>query len=75
MFEILVTLLSVWLFIGSIRLAFKIAWGTTKIIASVLLAIAVVILVLCLVFTSGAVILFPTLLMAGAFGMLRRCAN
>ena len=72
MFEILVTLLTIWLFIGSVRLAFKIAWGTTKIIASVLLAISVVALVLCLVFASGTVILFPALLMAGAFGMLKK---
>jgi hypothetical protein len=27
------------------------------------------------VFASGAVILFPALLMAGAFGILKRCAN
>ena len=75
MFEILVTLLSVWLFAGSVRLAFKLAWGTAKIIASVLLAVAAVVLILCLVFASGAVILFPALLIAGAFGILKKCAN
>jgi hypothetical protein len=74
MFEILVTLLSIWLFIGSIKLAFKIAWGTTKIIASVLLALAVPVLVLCLVFAGGAIILLPALLIAGAFGLLKKCA-
>jgi hypothetical protein len=74
MFEILVTLFTIWLFIGSIKLAFKIAWGTTKIIASVLLGLASVILVLCLVFAGGAVILIPAFLMAGAFGLLKKCA-
>ena len=73
MFEILVTLLSIWLFVGSIKLAFKIAWGTTKIIASVLLAVAVPVLVLCLIFASGAIILLPVALIAGAFGLLKKC--
>ena len=73
MFEILVTLLSIWLFIGSIKLAFKIAWSTTKIIASVLLAVAAPVLVLCLIFASGAIILLPVALIAGAFGLLKKC--
>ena len=73
MFEIIVTLLSIWLFVGSLRLAFKIAWGTTKIIASVLLAVAVPALVLCLIFASGVVLLLPVALIAGAFGLLKKC--
>ena len=74
MLEILVTILSLWLFIGSIRLAFKLAWSTTKIVASVLLALAAPILILCLIFAGGAVILLPALLIAGAFALLKRCA-
>ena len=74
MFEILVTVLSIWLFIGSVCLALKIAWGTTKIVASVLLALAAPILILCLIFAGGAVILVPAFLMAGAFGLLKKCA-
>ena len=73
MFEILITLLSIWLFAGSVRLAFKIAWGTTKIIATVLLAVAVPILVLCLIFASGVMLLLPVALIAGAFGLLKKC--
>jgi hypothetical protein len=74
MLEILVSLVSLWLFIGSIRLAFKLAWGTTKIVASVLLALAVPVLILCLVFAGGAVIFVPALLIAGAFALLKKCA-
>lgn len=74
MFEILVTILSLWLFIGCIRLAFKIAWGTTKIVASVLLALAAPILILCLIFAGGVVLLFPAMLIAAAFALLKRCA-
>ena len=74
MFEILVTILSLWLFTGCIRLAFKIAWGTTKIVASVLLALAAPILILCLIFAGGVVLLFPAMLIAAAFALLKRCA-
>lgn len=74
MFEILVTLLSVWLFFATIKTAFKITWGVAKITATLLLAVAAPALILCLVFASGAVILIPTLLIAGAFGLLKVCA-
>lgn len=74
MFEILVTLLSLWLFIGALKLAFKITWGATKIIASVLLGVAVPALIACLIFAGGAVILIPALFIAGAFALLKKCA-
>ena len=74
MLEILVTILSLWLFFSSVKLAFKITWGATKIVASVLLALAAPILILCLIFAGGAVILIPALLIAGAFALLKKCA-
>ena len=74
MFEILVTLLSFYFFIGAIRLALKITWGATKIVASILLALAVPAIILCLIFASGAIILIPALLIAGAFTLLKKCA-
>ena len=74
MFEILVTLLSLWLFTGAVKLAFKITWGATKIIASVLLGVAVPALIACLIFAGGAVILIPALFIAGAFALLKKCA-
>jgi hypothetical protein len=74
MFEILVTLLSLYFFIGAIKLALKITWGATKIVASILLSLAAPILILCLIFAGGAVILIPALFTAGAFALLKRCA-
>ena len=74
MFEILVTIFSVWLFIWTVRLAFKITWGVAKITASILLTLAAPILILCLIFAGGASILIPAFLIAGAFGILKRCA-
>lgn len=73
MFEILVTALSVYFFIGAIKLAFRITWGATKIIATVLLSLAVPVLILCLIFAGGAVLLIPVLLIAGAFALLKKC--
>lgn len=73
MFEILVTALSIYFFIGAVKLAFRITWGATKIIATVLLSLAVPVLILCLVFAGGAVLLIPVLLIAGAFALLKKC--
>ena len=72
MFEILVTLLSLYFFISALRLAFKITWGATKIVASILLCLALPVLVLCLIFAGGAVILIPALVIAGAFALLKK---
>lgn len=74
MFEIFITILSLFLFIGSVKLAIKITWGTAKIVASILLGLAAPILILCLIFASGAVFLLPALLIAGAFGLLKKCS-
>lgn len=74
MFEILITALSLWFFFGAIKLAFKITWGAAKITATVLLTLALPVLILCLIFAGGAVILIPALLIAGAFGILKRCS-
>ena len=73
MLEILVTVLSAWLFFGCVRLAFRITWGAAKIAASVLLGIAVPVLILCLIFAGGAVIFIPALLIGSAFAILKRC--
>jgi hypothetical protein len=75
MFEIIITALSLWLFFGAVKLAFRLTWGAAKITATVLMALAVPVLILCLVFTSGIVILLPAFLIAGAFGILKKCAN
>lgn len=71
MLDLLVTVLFCWLFFKAIGLAFKAAWGTAKIIASLLFAVAVPLLVVCLVFASGIVLLVPVALIAVAFGLLK----
>lgn len=73
MLEFLIVVLFCWLFFKAIGLAFKAAWGLTKIIATVLFAIAVPMLIGCLLFAGGLLLLVPVILIAIAFGLLKAC--
>ena len=73
MLEILIVVLFVWLFFKILGLAFRMAWGTAKILASVLFAVAVPLLVLCLIFAGGVFLLLPLALIGIAFGVLKAC--
>lgn len=73
MLEILFTLLFVWLLVKTIGLAFRVAWGAAKIVASILFALAVPLLVLCLIFAGGLLVLVPLAMLGAAFGLLKAC--
>ena len=73
MMELLLVILFCWLLFKAVKLAFRMAWGTAKIIASILFAVAVPLLVLCLVFAGGLVLLLPLALVGIAFGVLKAC--
>lgn len=73
MLEILFTLLFVWLLVKTIGLALRVAWGAAKIVASVLFALAVPLLVLCLIFAGGLLVLVPLAMLGAAFGLLKAC--
>ena len=73
MLDILITLLCCWLLFKAIGLAFKVAWGLTKVIASILFVIAVPMLIGCLIFAGGLVLLVPLALIDAAFGLLKAC--
>jgi len=73
MIELLVVILFCWLFFKAIGLAFRMAWGTAKILASVLFTVAVPLLILCLVFAGGVFLLLPLALIGIAFGVLKAC--
>ena len=73
MMELLLMIVFCWLFFKAVGLAFRMAWGTAKIIASLLFLIAVPLLVLCLVFAGGLVLLLPLALMGIAFGLVKAC--
>ncbi len=73
MFEIIISLLAICLFVAAIRLAFKITWGAAKIIATILMVLAVPVFIVCLVFAGGMVLLIPVALIGGAIGLLKAC--
>ena len=62
-----------WLFFKALGLAFRMAWGTARIIASVLFSIAVPLLIACLIFAGGIALLLPLALVGGALGLLKAC--
>lgn len=74
MLDLIIVLLFCWLFFRALGLAFRLAWGTTKLIVSVLFAIAVPLLALCLIFAGGLLLLVPLTLVSIAFGLLKACA-
>ena len=53
MFEILVTIAFIWLFIKVIGLTFKVTWGLAKIVAVILFALALPTLIGCLLLAGG----------------------
>lgn len=73
MFELLVLIAFVWLLIKALGLVFKLTWGAAKIAASILMVIAMPVLVLCLVFAGGLVLLLPVAIIAIAVGVLKAC--
>ena len=52
---------------------FKLTWGAAKIVASILMVVALPVLIVCLVFASGIVLLVPIILIAIAAGILKAC--
>ena len=73
MFKLIVLLVFIWLLAGVIRLTVKVAWGAAKVVATILMVLALPVLVLGLLFASGAVLLLPVCLIAGAFCLLKAC--
>ena len=71
MLEILTIVLFCWLFFKALGLAFRVAWGTTKIIASLLFAVAVPMLLAGVLFAGGILLLLPLILVGIAFALLK----
>ena len=71
MFEIFVVIAFIGLTIKFFGLAFRITWGAAKIVASLLFALALPVLMICMIFAGGLALLLPIALVAVAIGMLR----
>ena len=73
MLEILTIVIFCWLSVKLLGLFFRMAWGAAKLIASILFVIALPLLILCLIFAGGMLLLIPLGLLALAFGILKAC--
>lgn len=73
LFELLVIILFCWLAFKAIGIALTLTWGAAKILASLLVVIAVPVLFICLLFAGGIVLLLPLALIGGAVGILKAC--
>lgn len=73
MFEVLTVVVFVWLLVKTIGLAFRLTWGAAKIIASILMVIALPALILCLLFAGGILLIVPIVVIGTAFGVLKAC--
>ncbi len=73
MFELLTLIVFVWLLVKAAGLALKLTWGAAKIVAGILVALAMPLLVLILVFAGGIALLAPIALVAIAVAILKAC--
>lgn len=73
MFEIVTLVIFIWLMVKAIGLAFKLTWGIAKIIASILMVLALPALIVCMIFVGGIALLVPLILIGIAAGILKAC--
>ena len=73
MFELLTTVIFIWLLVKTIGLAFRLTWGVAKVIASILMVIALPALIICLLFVGGMALMIPIAVIGLAFGLLKAC--
>lgn len=71
MLDILLTVLFISLFIWAVKLLFKLTWGIAKVIAVILLIIALPTLIGGLMVAGGLVLLIPVALLIGAIGIIK----
>ena len=73
MFELLTLVVFVWILIKSIGLMLRLTWGMAKIIAAILIVLALPVLIVCLLFAGGIALLIPIAMVGLAAGILRAC--
>lgn len=71
MLDILLTVLFISLFIWTIKLLFKLTWGIAKVIAIILIIIALPTLIGGLMIAGGLILLIPVALIIGAIGIIK----
>ena len=71
MIDILLTILFICLFFWTIKLIFKLTWGIAKVIAVILMIIALPTLIGGLMVAGGLILLIPIALIIGAIGVVK----
>ena len=75
MFNIIITVVFIWLMIKAIGFALKLTWGAARIVASILMVIAFPVLILFLLFAGGVLLIVPLIIIGAAAGILKSCLN
>ena len=75
MFDIIVLFVFLWLLVKTIGLALRLTWGAAKIAASVLIALACPILLVCFLFLGSVALLVPVAMVAIAAGIVKACVS
>lgn len=75
MFKLIIIIFFIWLFINSVGLALKLTWGFAKLCAGLLMVLALPVLILCLLFAGGIILLIPIAMVCIAAGILKSCLN
>lgn len=73
MLELVITVLFCWLFFKALGLTFRLAWGVTKFVVWLLFALALPIMIGCLMLAGGLLLLVPLALVGLAFGLVKAC--
>ena len=73
MFELLTVGIFIWLLVKGIGLALRLTWGAAKVVASILMVLAMPLLIVCVVFVGGIALIAPIVVIAIAVGILKAC--
>jgi len=75
MFELLTIIVFAWILFKTIGLTIKLTWGAAKIVASILMVLALPLLIVCLLFVSGVALLIPLVMVFVAAGITKLCVE
>jgi len=75
MFELLAIIVFAWILFKTIGLTIKLTWGAAKIVASILMVLALPLLIVCLLFVSGVALLIPLVMVFVAAGITKLCVE
>lgn len=73
MFELITIIVFAWILLKTIGLTIKLTWGAAKIVASILMVLALPLLIVCLLFVSGVALLIPLIMVCIAAGITKLC--